>query len=187
MVHKKKMILNKIPFSGDHGILKNYFEVASCSHPPLWTSALVVKKNAITSIGGFPFGVKSGEDLLTWARLAVKYEIGYTIIPHSIYNLDPSYTYVDKPKNIPEVPDIVGNELLSIQRLHSSKFIKIYIALWYKMRASTFLRLGMKKNCLLENFKSLSLDPFNLKVYAYFILLVIPKNLINKIFKKFGS
>ena len=58
-------IIRKLPFEGKDGILSNYFEVASCSHPPLWTSAVVVKKSAIQAIGGFPLGIKSGEDLLT--------------------------------------------------------------------------------------------------------------------------
>ena len=61
--------LKKMPFTADRGLLTNYFEVASSSHPPLWTSAVVVKKEAILSVGGFPEGIKSGEDLLTWARL----------------------------------------------------------------------------------------------------------------------
>ena len=32
---KSPTILRKIPFSGEHGVLTNYFEVASCSHPPV--------------------------------------------------------------------------------------------------------------------------------------------------------
>jgi glycosyltransferase involved in cell wall biosynthesis len=61
----KPIVLHKIPFIGEHGVLTNYFEVASCSHPPLWTSAIVARKEALQSIGGFPVGIKSGEDLLT--------------------------------------------------------------------------------------------------------------------------
>ena len=71
-------IIRKLPFEGEDGILSNYFEVASCSHPPLWTSAVVIKKSAIQAIGGFPLGIKSGEDLLTWARLAVNEKFAYS-------------------------------------------------------------------------------------------------------------
>ena len=72
-------IIRKLPFEGEDGILSNYFEVASCSHPPLWTSAVVVKKLVIQAVRGFPIGIKSGEDLLTWARLAVSGTIAYSI------------------------------------------------------------------------------------------------------------
>lgn len=67
-----RIILNKLPFNGDTGLLTNYFEVCSCSHPPVWSSAVCVEKSLLQEIGGFPLGVTSGEDLLTWARIAIK-------------------------------------------------------------------------------------------------------------------
>ena len=81
-------IIRKLPFEGKDGILSNYFEVASCSHPPLWTSAVVVKKSAIQAIGGFPLGIKSGEDLLTWARFAVHNEIAYSRNIMAIFHVE---------------------------------------------------------------------------------------------------
>ena len=104
----KEIILNKMPFSGDHGILSNYFEVASCSHPPVCSSAVTIKKDAIISTGGFPEGIKSGEDLLTWARLASEFEIGYSIKPLSVFILAAAHTYDETPNRIPEEPDKVG-------------------------------------------------------------------------------
>ena len=40
-------IIRKLPFKGKNGILSNYFEVASCSHPPICSISIMVKKNAI--------------------------------------------------------------------------------------------------------------------------------------------
>lgn len=80
-------IIKKLPFKGEDGILSNYFEVASCSHPPICSISIMVKKNAIQSIGGFPVGVKSGEDLLTWARLAVQEKIAYSRKPLSFLRI----------------------------------------------------------------------------------------------------
>ena len=37
----------------------------------------MVKKQVMQAIGGFPLGIKSGEDLLTWARLAVNGMIAF--------------------------------------------------------------------------------------------------------------
>ena len=64
-------VIRKLPFEGQDGILDNYFEVASCSHPPICSISIMVRKEALLRIGGFPVGIRSGEDLLTWARLAL--------------------------------------------------------------------------------------------------------------------
>lgn len=50
-------ILRRMPFTEGNGLLTNYFEVASYSHPPLWTSAVMAHREALCRIGGFPVGV----------------------------------------------------------------------------------------------------------------------------------
>ena len=66
------IVLNRLPFKGEHGVLTNYFEVASCSHPPVCSICVCIERALLQEIGGFPVGIKSGEDLLTWARIAVR-------------------------------------------------------------------------------------------------------------------
>ena len=39
------IILNKIPFKGESGILTNYFEICSCSHPPVCSITTSVEKS----------------------------------------------------------------------------------------------------------------------------------------------
>ena len=63
-------ILQRVPQGEWEGVLENYFDVAAHSDPPLWSSAVAVKKSALLTVGGFPEGIAIGEDLLTWARLA---------------------------------------------------------------------------------------------------------------------
>ena len=48
-------VLNKMDIN-QSGIFENYFEVASCSNPPLWTSAVMARGSALLAIGGFPMG-----------------------------------------------------------------------------------------------------------------------------------
>jgi glycosyltransferase involved in cell wall biosynthesis len=146
---REKIVLNKIPFSGDNGILTNYFEVASCSNPPICSSSVVVKKDAIIAIGGYPVGIRSGEDLLTWARLAVKYKIAYSLIASSIFIPDTSTI------RIPEIPDIVAVEFQNLAEENSKYRIEKYISFWHKMRARNFLELGQKKNALNEIYFSI--------------------------------
>lgn len=169
-------IIRKLPFTGEDGVLTNYFEVASCSHPPLWTSAIAVKKTAIQSIGGFPVGIKSGEDLLTWARLACRYEIAYASTPLALFNVD-GYSITERPKRVPMETDIVGDELAKLKDEHNPPHINEYLALWYKMRSSVYMRLRMRKKSIKEAIKGLRYNPLNLKLYAFILLNMLPGGL----------
>jgi len=184
----KQTKINKVPFSSQTGILTNYFEVASCSHPPLWTSAVMVKKDAVLSVNGFPVGIRSGEDLSTWARLAIRYFIAYSrrILP--IYNLTSAESYESCPSREPEKDDYVGTELIRLYENNKTVVgLKKYVALWFKMRASTYLLFGDKKNTLKESLKSLKYNPFNIRVWAYVLLLFFPKSFRYKVFQTLGN
>lgn len=169
-------IIRKLSFEGEDGILSNYFEVASCSHPPLWTSAVVVKKSVIQAIGGFPLGIKSGEDLLTWARLAVSGAIAYSRKSLAIFNVE-GYSVTEKPKRLPAEDDVVGKELKKLLKTCPCKGLKLYNALWHKMRSSVYLRLNMPQKSIYEAVIALSYDPFSYKLYAYILLSLLPKKI----------
>lgn len=169
-------IIRKLPFQESDGILSNYFEVASCSHPPIWTSAVMIKKEAIQAIGGFPLGIKSGEDLLTWARLASKYKIAYSKVPIAIYNLGEGYDYSHLPPRKQDTGDYVGNCLKEIYQQCSIEpnGMRKYISHWHKMRASVAMRYGYFSETLIETFKSLYYNPKNIKVIPFAFFSVLP-------------
>ena len=175
-------IIKKLPFEGIDGILSNYFEVASCSHPPLWTSAITVKKDAIQSIGGFPIGIKSGEDLLTWARLACNYKIEYYKIALCSFLLDSSHSINKPPIRQHDTGDPVGQALIELLDIcNDKKHLKQYISLWYKMRMSVFLRMYDFNATWKYGIKSLKYNPINLKVYLMLIMTLLPKSIQNTI------
>ncbi|AUC23105.1 hypothetical protein BTO15_13820 [Polaribacter sejongensis] len=177
--------LNKIPFKNDTGILTNYFEVATCSHPPLWSSAIVIKKEALLKINGFPLGIKSGEDLLTWAKLAIKNEIAYNLKALAVFVQDSAHTYDNKPNRIPEKVDIVGQELYDLYKKNKDVIcLKEYISSWKKMRASIYLRLGLRYKSIKESLEAIYYNPSNKLVYAYLVLTIVPNSVLNKILKK---
>lgn len=178
-------IIRNLPFRGKSGILDNYFEMAYSSHPPLWTSAVMVRKSAIQDIGGFPIGIKSGEDLLTWARLALNYKIAFTIMPAAVYNLGEGYDYSNLPPRKQDKNDPVGRGLLDLYRTHNSIVgLRRYLAHWHKMRASVAIRFGYKKETVCEVFKSLWYSPLNYKVMSFLILALLPDKLRVEIIKK---
>lgn len=173
--NRKQIILNKIPFYGSHGELNNYFEVASCSHPPIWSSAVTVEKKAIRAIGGFPLGIKSGEDLLTWARLGMDFDFAYNLEPLSVFVQDPAHTYEALPNRIPEKPDIVGSKLIQLLKGNpNDSGLKKYISHWHIMRSATFLRLNQSKDARIEILKSLKFGPFVKKAYIFLFISVSP-------------
>lgn len=185
---RNNIVLNKLTFPNKFGLLENYFEVASCSHPPIWSSSVVVSKDALEKIGGFPVGVKSGEDLITWARLAVENKIAYCLEPSTVFVQAAAHTYDDKPNRVPEEPDYVGEALRQLKSGYpDTPFLKTYIAQWSKMRASIYLRLGIKGKAWNEIKKSLSFDAKNIRLYIYAVLLCLPTALTRKIFKSLAA
>lgn len=183
----KTIILRKIPFKSKIGLLTNYFEVASCSHPPLWSSAIMIKKEALIDIGGFPVGIKSGEDLLTWARLAVKHEIAYTLIALSVFHLDKSHEITQKPTRVHDKKDMVGKELIKLYQSFNQPYLKKYISHWYKMRASVCLRLNERRYVLKYAIKSLNYNILNFKVYLFLLMILLPRFLQDKIKQVYQS
>lgn len=181
-------IIRELPFTGEDGILSNYFEVACCSHPPLCTSAIMVKKNAIQAIGGFPVGIKSGEDLLTWARLSIRGQIAFCKTPLAIYNLGEGYDYTHLPPRRQDRNDPVGKSLLQLYKSHSSVIgLRHYISHWHRMRASVAIRFGERKETIREVLIGLYYNPFNARLIIFFLLAICPSKIRHIIISKYQS
>lgn len=84
------------------GILGNYFRTA-LKHPIIQTSGVTAPKEVFSRLGGFPEGMKLGEDLYMWGKIADKYSVCY--IPDKLYtfNLTAQNRSVGefKPENTP--------------------------------------------------------------------------------------
>ncbi len=70
------------------GIIPNYIEVMSSY--PFFTSSVIVKKTVLTEIGGFPLGVKFGQDVATWLRCSLVGKFAYMNQALVIYHKDVS-------------------------------------------------------------------------------------------------
>lgn len=67
----------------------NYCQVyAKILAMPLWTGAVCVPRTVFNEFGGFPKGIKLGEDFLLWIRIALKYKVAFLNKPLSFYNQD---------------------------------------------------------------------------------------------------
>ncbi len=179
-------ILRRMPFDGEDGIVDNYFVVASCSHPPLWTSAVMVRKSAILATGGFPVGIRSGEDLLTWARLAVSGKVAFSKRVSAVYDLGIGYDFANLPPRRQDEGDPVGRQLMKLYKEHGHiNGFRKYISHWHKMRASVAIRFGSRKETIAETMKSLWYNPFNYKVVPFIVLAILPNKIRINIIKRY--
>jgi len=144
-------IIRGLPRDQRTGILRDYFGVAAVSDPPLWSSGVAVIKEAIVAVGMFPVDVSVGEDLLTWARLALRCEIAYCSEPKATFFL--RGPLAGTPTRAPEDDDIVGRALealLSSVKPEELAAFREYVGLWYRMRATVYLRLGLVRKARRE-------------------------------------
>lgn len=134
-------IIRGLP-DGFSGILEDYFKIAAKSDPPIHSSAVVIKKAAINAVGGFPVGVKSGEDLLTWARVAIKFPIACSTKIRAVFWVPDGV--VSRPERFVNHKDIVGKQLRqlspNVPHFMIASYRK-YLQRWYEMQAIISLQL----------------------------------------------
>ena len=175
--------INGLSFDVD-GIMENYFYIASKNMPPLWTSAICVKKEAIDTVGGFPLGIKSGEDLLTWAKLAAIYRIAFSTQHLSIYHNDVQKWEPGRPTDMKDIVGMELKKLLKVIDMPKEKSLKYYIGFWHKMRASTFIRHNNRLLSLKEVLLSLYYNPWNFRTYLFIPIAFMPNSILKYIFGK---
>ena len=55
---------------------------------PVWTGATCMPRKVFDEMGGFPMGIKLGEDFLLWAKTALHYPVAFSEKPLAYYNND---------------------------------------------------------------------------------------------------
>ncbi|MFA6189055.1 MAG: glycosyltransferase family A protein [Sulfuricurvum sp.] len=164
----------------ESGIIKNYFDSAVRTAPPICSSAVVIHKKALESIGGFPIGITLGEDLLTWARLACKYKIAYSKSIMAIYNFQ-TLSELTTPGKKPDEVNYVGTELAKLIEHCSlnTASLKLYIGLWHRMRLNEFMKRGERLESFKEMKRILTYNPRDYKSYVLLLLAILPSFLRN--------
>ena len=178
-----------MPFQGERGVLTNYFEVASCSHPPVCSICVCIERELLQEIGSFPLGIKSGEDLLTWARIAVRTDWAYSLRPLAQYNVE-ALLVDEKPGRLHDKGEVVSSELIALlDEIEPSRRgeMKKYISHWYKMCTSVYMRLGEIRNTWRYGCKSLQYNICNYKVYLMMLMVLLPSKMQMSIKKKYAG
>lgn len=153
--------------------IENYFDICAKSDPLLWSSAVAVKKEAIIDVGGFPEGITSGEDLVTWAKLACKYRIAYYNCVSSRFHFNRPEQKI--PKRKPDSPDLVGKELKSLEKKFDLISLRRYRGWYKKNRAVHAFESGYRFECIKSCILAFYLLPKDIKAVRLLVLPFIPR------------
>ena len=55
---------------------------------PIWTGAAMIPRKVYDEMGGFPVGIKLGEDFMLWSKIALHYPVAFMNEPLAWYNND---------------------------------------------------------------------------------------------------
>jgi len=156
------------PADFSRGILPDYFNVALASDPPVWSSATAVRRDAMQALGGFPEGIGSGEDLLTWARLAVRYPLAYDARPLALF-------MASGIERRPDPADRVGKALAQLVREHPGvPGLRQYLGLWYRMQAVMAMRFDEAALARRWAWLALCYGPWQLRNLYTLLLALLP-------------
>jgi len=177
----KKLPIIRGLSSDFRGVIPDYFAIAAKSAPIYCSISVCIRKTILQEIGGFPLGITSGEDLLTWARICAKYPAAYMNTSYAKYFLGETAGYL--PTRVPQERNYVGTELVILLKKYRNKSLRKYIAFWQKNRISCFTRLNMRKEALLDCLKAMRHCSFEWKIYFYLCLNLIPYSITNLLLK----
>ena len=155
----------------ERGLLTDYFRIASRSDPPVWTSAVAVIKTNLQTIGGFPAGISSGEDLLTWARLAVRYPVAYDLRPLAVFK-------ISGIERRPDPHDRVGGALAELAvEYPETDGLREYLGLWYRMQAVMALRFDETALARLDAWRACRNAPWQWRNGYTLVLTLLPRRM----------
>ena len=81
----------------------NYPEAYLHGEMPVWTGAACMPRRVLDEMGGFPVGIKLGEDFLLWAKTALHYPVAFCETPLAYYNNDvPAHLRATRNLHAPE-------------------------------------------------------------------------------------
>jgi len=177
--------LQGIPKDHNDVLIDNYYRAALEGDPPLWTSAVVVKKKIFYEIGYFHEKDIMGEDLDLWLRIAHQFSIAFSWYYGAIYNKKISNKITQK--NIAPLDRklfFTGKRILSEPNLNENfKFyLKEYLNKHYLLSARDYLLTGDSATTR-KILKKIDTQYYLKRKYWLFFWSLIPNNLVKLLWK----
>lgn len=71
---------------GWSGVVQNFFNTYANGLSLVNSSTACVRRPELLQVGGFPVGVRRGEDIITWINLALRFPVAHVRIATSVFN-----------------------------------------------------------------------------------------------------
>ena len=78
--------MTRVGVKCETGYINYPFVYKSQTSMPLWTGAVCMAKETFLKYGGFPAGIKLGEDFLLWTKIALEHKVAFLNKPVAYYN-----------------------------------------------------------------------------------------------------
>lgn len=155
-----------LPFQ-EEGVMDNYYEVATGINAPMNMSTFAAKKSALEEIGGFPTGIRSGEDIITLARLNIRNNTAYSTRCTSIVHL--IYTGKNtRPLVKGEPLDDMFDKLLT--DAPHRKGVRRFVSFWHKQQMVRAIYQHLYRPAFVHARQALRIYPRQYKVFTAALL-----------------
>lgn len=162
-VHNSKLFSNENKIKSSI-IDYNYFKY-SLEYPLVNSSNVVIRKEILSVVNGFPSGMIDAEDLYTWAKVANIGGCCYTPEKLSYYNLDAQGWRIRKMK-VDKIKypykDLINGEFYNYEYLAYLSYKKAILYLLYGYKGEAEMQIKPFKKNKLNNYEF-----FKYRVYRY--------------------
>lgn len=172
------------PGCSGHHVINDYFAESVAFEFPVHSSAVMVSKRALLAVGGFPLGVGSGEDILTWARLSCMGGFPMGACATAVY-VSPSVAPDLRHSVVrrPATPDRVADGLMRLQDEHQERAqsINLFLGLWWRIRAMSYLELNERLGCARSIMAAVSVAGWQMRDAQSLLLCLLPHGLRTRV------
>lgn len=169
--------------SPEGGLLGDYFR-AALRIAPVTASSVLAPKHVLSRVGGFPAGIGHGEDLCTWAQIALHYRVAWSPVDGAVYHLSAENRACDRVSINLDFPGASEIEAASAVRQPKDSCIGMateYLALW-RLRIAWRCYLGGNSRAarsLLQKTRHTAL--FKRKRFLLLCLIWVPASLLQPV------
>ncbi len=164
-------------------VMPDYFAQIRSHEHPVHSSAVMVRREVMLRLGGFPLGVSAGEDIIMWSRLVCAGPLGY-VGKASAYYVAPPVSLAVRAGFLrqPQTPDPVAAVLRDLMRTSPlAGSIQLFLSDWHRIRAMLFLERNERLSAWQELWAAVREGGWRLRDGVSMILLLLPSGLRQRV------
>jgi len=128
------------------GLLEDYFR-AALGPPAVCASAVMIPKRVLAEVNFFPVGIKRGEDIETWAAIALRHRVAWSPVEAAVYHqsaINRACLIYPLPKDVPPAVPVEAFLAGGAQPISSRFYAEEYLTRERLEIAKTHLLAGQR-------------------------------------------